>query len=325
MTKPTSEEILQMRKSRKLHKVAEDRLGLLLAQAFPECVAVPEVSAVLGGRNDLIQFSFTGRCVVFEIFCSVSQVPQDLRLLEQAECEVKIAILIDQDVDKRVSRAYFRKKPNAFPHIWLSRLLDPSWDKIMVARLRELIDEESSVRRLRRLVQTSHGESVERAVLRFLEQIEQRLPSSRSPGAKLPLTGKDILALQVVGLLKQRGIPIEKLRSLFQWLREGTEYATLVVRAGFQAFLVTDLEGRHAIWSDGDLADDLIMGASATSEMRIVVCLNQVINDFFTRVGAEPASLRFHFFHSYAEYIEKVVPSWTKAETEGDATEEPLP
>ena len=67
-----------------------------------------------------MQFAFNGRRVVFEFFFSPSQVPQDLRLLEQAKADVKIAILLDSAINSKLADEYFHKKPDHFPFLWLS-------------------------------------------------------------------------------------------------------------------------------------------------------------------------------------------------------------
>jgi len=318
MTDSYEKQTKKLREGRKLHSAVEDRLVALLKKGFPEAVAVPEVSAVLGGRNDLLQYFFDGRRVVFEIFCSAGQTPQDLRLLEQCDAAVKVAILIDREIDPEVARQYFRKKPHAFPFLWLRQVLDEGWETITLARLHEIIDENHSVVRLRRLLIGTHADAVSEAMELVLGSLESRLETPQHPTARAP-TGKQVLALQVVKLIKDNGIPVERLRSLFHWLCESIEYAIEIVSCGFQAFLITDLESRHAVWSDGDLADDLIVCSSDSPKAQIVVCMNPIINGFLMDHGYGKRELRFHFFHSYAEFIERIIP------TAGTASGSPRP
>jgi hypothetical protein len=94
-----------------LRDPVEKRLVELLSMLFPDTHSTSEVTGILGGRNDLMQFFFNGRRVVFEVFFSPSQVPQDLRLLVQNHADVKIAILLDSDVNPKLADEYFRKKP----------------------------------------------------------------------------------------------------------------------------------------------------------------------------------------------------------------------
>ena len=130
---------MREKSGRHLHSLAEKQLALYLSYLYPRDCTVSEVGAVLGGRNDLIQFSFNGRRAVYEFFFSPNQVPQDLRLLEQCEAVIKVAILLDREVKPKLALEYFRKKPNHFPFLWLSDLLMPSRKEICLKQLRELI------------------------------------------------------------------------------------------------------------------------------------------------------------------------------------------
>lgn len=281
----------------------QSRLAALLKSAFPTGASVREVSAVLGGRNDLIQYSFEGRRVVFEIFCSKSQVPKDLRLLEQCEAAVKIAVLIDEHIDNGVSTEYFRKKPNAFPFLWLRDVLNERRQEITVARLRELIDENSSIVKIRKMLEGKHGLDVDQAMRKVVERFESLVESrnlERRPLADL--TGVQVIALWTLSEVKATGVPVERLRSLYLWLCDSVEYAMQVIATGFQAFLVTDLRGENAIWSDGDVVDDLILCRSDLPKASIVVCLNPVVNNFLKKVGRKPFETTFHLVHSCAEF-----------------------
>ncbi len=106
-----------------LHPIAEKKLKLYLAHLYPRDYAVSEISGVVGGRNDLMQFYCNGRRTVFEFFFSPSQVSQDLRLLELAQADVKLAILLEKEVKPQLAEEYFHKKPDHFPYLWLSDLL----------------------------------------------------------------------------------------------------------------------------------------------------------------------------------------------------------
>jgi len=109
-----------------VHTAFQNALRALLVAEFPNTTAIPEVYAVVGGRNDMIQYSQGGQRAVFELFCSPSQVPQDLRLLERAEADWKIAILLDEQINPNVATSFFRKKPEGLPFLWLSQIIMPS-------------------------------------------------------------------------------------------------------------------------------------------------------------------------------------------------------
>lgn len=156
-------------------------LAALLSRLYPDDIIVQEVSGVLGGRNDLMQFAFNGRRAVFEFFFTPDQVPQDLRLLELANAEVKVAILLDRSVNPAVAEEYVRKKPDHFPYLWLSELMMPSKEAECLIRLREIVDENAPVNRLRRVLSLKGGNIVEELLSKELEHIERILSDLSLP------------------------------------------------------------------------------------------------------------------------------------------------
>ncbi len=122
-----------------VHTAFQNALRALLVAEFPNTTAIAEVYAVTGGRNDMIQYSQGGQRAVFELFCSPSQVPQDLRLLERAEADWKIAILLDEQINPGVATSFFRKKPEGLPFLWLSQIIMPSNAADCRAKLRQLL------------------------------------------------------------------------------------------------------------------------------------------------------------------------------------------
>jgi len=125
-----------------IHSAVQNRLAQLLAREFPDNPSIVEVFAVKGGRNDLIHYDQQGRLAVFELFCSTSQVPQDLRLLEQAEAHWKIAVLLDREIRSDLADAYFHKKPDPFPFLWLSQVMMPGKEVDCRQKLRFLLTTE---------------------------------------------------------------------------------------------------------------------------------------------------------------------------------------
>ncbi|ABN57091.1 MULTISPECIES: hypothetical protein [Methanoculleus] len=297
--------ILELRSRRQLHSIVEERLTYLLRKVIPEEAFVPEIYGVPGGRHDLMAFSFNGRRIVFELFFSPSQVSQDLRLLEQSTAEKKIAILLDYEVDPRLSNEYFRKKPDSFPFIWLKWVMEPDFEKICIQRLREIIDDKAIINQLRYLLESPIGERIEKHFRKQLNEINRIFGAERKSTEPIKdLTPTKLASLRIIGEFRKSGIPLEKLRSLYAWLLEAMPYAFTIVGSGFQAFLITDLNGRHAIWSDGDLADDLILSPDVSKRPNVVLCLNDIINDIFEKVGFERREIQWHFFHTYLEFSE---------------------
>lgn len=125
--------------NRHLHSIVQKRLSELLTKEFPDNPSVAEVFGVEGGRNDLIHYEQSGRRAVFELFCSPSQVPQDLRLLEQAEAHWKFAVLLDREIRAELADTYFHKKPDPFPFLWLSQVMMPGKEADCRAKLRFLL------------------------------------------------------------------------------------------------------------------------------------------------------------------------------------------
>lgn len=317
----------QMRAHR-LHTFAQNRLKFLLSRINPNANAVSEVSAVLGGRNDLIQFSFNERRVVFEFFFSPSQVPQDLRLLEQSNADVKVAILLDQQINPKLAEEYHRKKPESFPYLWLRVLIMPQYERLCLTYLQELTDENSPIRRLRRILTMATDVGFHEQLNRKLTQIEEAM-LARPNKANIDLdsiTIKGIATMQIIAQIRALGIPVDRLRPLYAWLQESISFAFELVVFGMQAFLITDLGTEHAIWSAGDLADDLILGGMESKMPCIVMPLNKVINDLYEKVGFEKRPLKWNFFHTYAELIGRYEPIWVthpeivkSSETDHDA------
>jgi len=122
-----------------VHSAFQTSLRSLLSAEFPESTAIAEVYAAPGGRNDLVQYAQDGKRAVFELFCSPTQVPQDLRLLERAEAHWKIAVLLDQEVNPALASTFFHKKPEGLPFLWLSQTIMPSKAAECRFKLRQLL------------------------------------------------------------------------------------------------------------------------------------------------------------------------------------------
>jgi hypothetical protein len=299
--------VKKSRKEKRLHPLVQERLTLLLSKISPNNCTVDEISLVAGGRNDLISFSFDNRKIVFELFFSVGQVPQDLRLLEQPNAEVKIAILLDDDVDKKVSTEYFRKKPDCFPFLWLRHVIDPYWESYCIGLLRELTDENSVITQTRELLASPKGEISAEILKKQIAKIKTILGVEKKPRAidLSKITGTQLACLLILKRVKELGIPSEKMHSFIAWLPTVMPHAFELVILGFQAFIVTDFKGNHALWSDGDLADDLFLAADKKPEANVVICVNEPINTVFEIMGQEKKEVQFHMFHAYFELLDK--------------------
>jgi len=122
-----------------VHAAFQKSLGSLLSAEFPGTTAIGEVYAVAGGRNDMVQYTQDGKRAVFELLCSPTRVPQDLRLLERAEAHWKVAVLLDKEINPALAATFFRKKPEGLPFLWLSQVIMPSRAAECRAKLRQLL------------------------------------------------------------------------------------------------------------------------------------------------------------------------------------------
>jgi hypothetical protein len=136
-------EFPRLKRGHDLHPLIERRLGALLEDIWPGAHAKPEPGEMPAGRADLGFYFADGRYAVFEIFVSVSQVPQDLRHLEQSNAEARIAILTDPLLDNgAIYREYYGKKPrDPFPAINVSDILVAENEAAVKEKLKEYIDE----------------------------------------------------------------------------------------------------------------------------------------------------------------------------------------
>jgi len=136
-------EFPRLKLGKKLHRIAEERLATLLQDIWPDAYAKPEPGEMPAGRSDLAFYFADGRYAVFEIFATVSQVPQDLRHLEQSAAEARIAVLTDPVLDKgAIYKEYYAKKPrNPFPVLDLSEILVAGNQAAAKRKLKQYIDE----------------------------------------------------------------------------------------------------------------------------------------------------------------------------------------
>ncbi len=169
------EKIKTAKKKNQLHKLVENRLVKILSHLYPDACPMPEVYGMPGGRNDLILFFFNQRRIAFELFFSPSQVSQDLRLLEQSNADKKIAILLDSEINPNLIKEYFHKKPDHFQYLLLSHVMMPEKEALCLALLRELIDENSTIIRMRRILSIPAVDRIEKHFREQLDQIESCL------------------------------------------------------------------------------------------------------------------------------------------------------
>lgn len=159
-----AEEFSRLKRERKLHPLAEERLATLLQDIWPDAYPKAEPGEMAAGRLDLAFYFADGRYAVFEIFATVSQVPQDLRHLEQSAAQARIAILTDRVLDEgRIYNEYYGKKARRpFPVLDLSEILVVEYETVTKQKLKEYIDQAFTV-------EQEVSESAERLASRLAE------------------------------------------------------------------------------------------------------------------------------------------------------------
>lgn len=138
--------ILELRKSHKLHTEVEHRFIRILRQVDKKAFAIHESSTLSRGHRVDLKFHLNdGRTLHAEIFASAEMVSRDINSLTNSIADVRLALLLDEDVDKSVADAYFhelgsRNQPlDLFPIIKLSSFMVSSQSMEVKRRLCELL------------------------------------------------------------------------------------------------------------------------------------------------------------------------------------------
>ncbi len=109
------EQIPKLRRNKQLHPQTLINLSCILNKSFPGDHITSETN-VDGGRADAHFYKLKeGKIIHIEIFGSVGQVVQDLRLLEQSKADFLIAIIIDPEIDAKVANTFHQKRPYPDP------------------------------------------------------------------------------------------------------------------------------------------------------------------------------------------------------------------
>lgn len=142
--------IADLRRRKQIHTVVETRIAELTSRPASRFYPVKEPCGLARGRNNLIFFDFNGKKIPIEVFAIAGQVSRDLRILDKTSGDVKIAVVIDREVDTRVLDRFISENPeNNYPFVFVSELL-PDQPIECCLKLRQLItgDEEAPFHRL---------------------------------------------------------------------------------------------------------------------------------------------------------------------------------
>lgn len=270
-----AEHVLELRKNRKLHTFVEDRLIELLNKVLPNLHPIKEPQGLAGGRNDLMLFEFSGKKVLFEVFASYTQVSRDLLILYKTDADIKIAIVVDKEVDPRVFERYLRENPDdTFPFLFAGELFEESPD-ICCLKLRELIagDEDATLQRLlrTRIPRANFLDWCKQYGIEVLS--EEDVKEGNISYAKLFVT-------TVVAKFRKQGFSRGKLKKLGQWLsnEQMLEYIFLRVNIGLNVYLYTDLEETFSIYSDIYLVDWIRAGYKLPQTF-VILSLTAVVHE----------------------------------------------
>ncbi len=134
------EEVLKLRKEKKLHNVVEERLKILFTQLSPDIYTLKEGYGVTSGRTDTTSYGTDGKIIQVEFIASENMVFRDVTNLHQSSADLAIAVLLDEKYDPKVPEAYYRANAkNLFPTLMMSDILDKSKEQYVLGNLNQLL------------------------------------------------------------------------------------------------------------------------------------------------------------------------------------------
>jgi hypothetical protein len=219
-------------------------------------------------------FEFSGRKILFEVLATASQVSRDLRILDKTKADVKIAVIIDPEIDSSVIERFLKENPeDNYPYIFIGELFEQSLMHQVVWKMLEITtgNEEAKFKRmLNQKISTNFLEMCKKEGLQILSS--EDLESKNITFQKLFLT---VITKRLMDLGANR----EQLRDLLRWMsdEEMLKFILMKINFGFNMFLYTDLNETKAIYSDNELMD-WIRASYILPEARILLSLNCVVS-----------------------------------------------
>jgi hypothetical protein len=279
--------VKEQRKAKKLHTIVEKKLISILSKLAAEFEPIPEPQGLAGGRNDLILFRFDGKKVLFEIFGSKSQVSRDLRILDNTKADVKIAVLIDKEVDKGIIDKFLKENPeNNYPYIFIGELFENDLLEYSKYKLKELIyrDEESKWQRITakkiKLNTKEFQKTINELGIEIIskEDIEQG-----------KITLKKVITTRILSRINSIGLKREKQINILSWLSDEKTIPFLMSQLdlGLNVFLYTDCQDEIGFYSDVDLVHYLRIGYEF-SEPYLLISMNSLIYELIEKYITPP-------------------------------------
>lgn len=252
----------RLRKERRFHTYLQTRLSDLCSELFPGLHPIREIQGLAGGRNDLMFFEFNGRKVLIEIFGTRSQVSRDLRLLDNTQADVKMAVIIDKEVDPRVFEQFLRENPERnYPFIFASEVADPARAHIGRLKLYEVVTHDERYRFARYLREFSST-----ALTRLLSECKRDglVVFTKDDIKAGTISFAAVFVVRVMQQLGALGVQPQAIKKVVTWLSKpnAVEFVFRQVSLGLNMFLYTDISGNYGFYSDTELLDWLRAGPS---------------------------------------------------------------
>lgn len=134
--------ILKLRRENKLHDFVEDRLKYLFGKLPDTPYTLKEGYGVTSGRTDTSTYLRNGKIIHVEFIASENMIFRDLNNLHQSSADLKLAILIDEEIDPKVAKGYYSANAkNLYDMFWLSEIIDTDRETLVLAKLLGLINQ----------------------------------------------------------------------------------------------------------------------------------------------------------------------------------------
>jgi hypothetical protein len=273
-------EIIKLRKDKRLHSIVLRELTLIINRYFPKYEPIAEIQGLPGGRNDLIAFKYNARKILFEVFATTNQVSRDLRIMDKTNSDIKIAIIIDKEIDKKVLNKFLRENPESnYPFLFISQILDKSKIVNTVSILRDIIfknDKDEYLEMINKKI--SYKELVKRCN-------EENIKILNNPVNLSDATFKNIFITIVANRLLKMSHDNDKIMKLIKWLNDEKliEFILLKVNLGFNIFINTDLCETFCIESDAEFLDFLRIFYEL-EDTYIILPLNKILYDIDDKI-----------------------------------------
>jgi hypothetical protein len=273
------DEIRILRKEKMLHPKVLEELKNIIDRCFPDYTPIAEIQGLAGGRNDLIGFKYNTRKILFEIFATANQVSRDLRILDKTLADIKIAIIIDKEVDQRVTEKFLRENPeDNYPFIFISQILDKNKMKVAI-KLKDIFsknDKDIILEEIRKKI--SYKEFVKICN-------NEKIKILSSPIDKSEITLKNIFITFVSNKILKMSHDNGDVLNLLKWLSDDKliEFILLKINLGFNIFIFTDLKENYCIESDIEFLDWLSL-FNTEDHPYVLLSLNKVLYEIDEKI-----------------------------------------